>query len=120
MADSASNCSGSFLMFELVLMPIVFRTFLGAEKVLRFLISGLLIAPMGLILGIPFPLGIRILGKKAPEAIPWGWALNAYATVIGSILSVILAITFGFRMNFIVAFLVYGIGFVVFGSSVKK
>ncbi len=111
---------GLLLTFELVLMPIVFRTFLGAEKVLRFCISGLLVAPMGLILGIPFPLGIRILGNKAPEAIPWGWALNAYATVIGSILSVILAITFGFRMNFILAFVVYGIGFLTFRVSVKK
>jgi spermidine synthase len=110
---------GALLMFELLLMPIVFRAFLGAEKVSRFLISGLLVAPMGVVLGMPFPLGIRILGSKAPEAIPWGWALNAYATVIGSILSVILAITFGFRTNFIFALIVYGIGFLLFRKSCR-
>jgi spermidine synthase len=109
-----------FLILELFLMPIVFREFLGSEKIFRFAISGLLIAPMGIVLGMPFPLGIRILGSRAPEVIPWGWALNAYATVVGSILSVILAITFGFRMNFLVALLVYALGFVFFQRSLKN
>ncbi len=80
----------------------------------------ILIAPLGFVLGIPFPLGIRILGKMAPELIPWGWGLNAYATVIGSILCVILAITLGFRMNFLIALLVYLAGLILFGYKIAR
>lgn len=111
---------GTCLLLELLIMPVVFHAFLGSSKLIRFCISGLLIAPLGLILGIPFPMGIRILGMKAPEIIPWGWALNAYATVIGSILCVIFAISLGFRMNFAIAFLAYAAGFVLFRLALGK
>jgi spermidine synthase len=99
------------ILLEVTVVPEIFHEFLGSSKTTRFLMSGLLIAPLGLLLGIPFPLGIRILGKTAPDAIPWGWALNAYATVIGSILCVILAITWGFRLNLLSAVLIYFAGF---------
>ena len=110
---------GTLLLLELLMMPFVFHLFLGSSKVVRFCISAILIAPLGLFLGIPFPLGIRILGMRAPEIIPWGWALNAYATVIGSILAVVFAILLGFRMNFAIAFLAYAIGFVFFLISIR-
>lgn len=111
---------GILLLVELLLMPFVFHFFLGSSKVIRFGISAILIAPLGLVLGIPFPLGIRILGIRAPEIIPWGWALNAYATVIGSILAVMFAILLGFRMNIAIAFLAYAIGFIFFRLTLKK
>ncbi|HSE40224.1 MAG TPA: hypothetical protein VLH08_05615 [Acidobacteriota bacterium] len=111
---------GVILLIELLGMPFIFQTFLGSPKILRFAISGLLIFPLGVVLGIPFPLGIRILGERAPETIPWAWGLNAYTTVVGSILSVIFAITLGFRMNFAIAFLVYALGFVFFRSMLLR
>lgn len=110
---------GTLLLLELLIMPFVFHLFLGSSKWIRFCISALLIAPLGIFLGMPFPLGIRILGKRAPVIIPWGWALNAYATVIGSILAVMFAILLGFRMNFAIAFVVYTIGFIFFRLSLK-
>jgi hypothetical protein len=76
--------------------------------------------PLGLILGIPFPLGIRLLGSHAPDAIPWAWGLNAYTTIIGSILCVILAIAFGFRMNFAIAFLTYAAGIFIFHRALRN
>jgi spermidine synthase len=111
---------GTLLLLELLIMPFVFHIFLGSSKVIRFCISALLIAPLGIFLGMPFPLGIRILGMRAPEIIPWGWALNAYATVIGSILAVMFAILLGFRMNFAIAFLTYTIGFLFLVNSIKQ
>jgi spermidine synthase len=111
---------GTLLLVELLIMPFIFHLFLGSSKVIRFCISAILIAPLGFFLGIPFPLGIRILGMRAPEIIPWGWALNAYATVIGSILAVMFAILLGFRMNFAIAFLAYTIGFIFLRSSLSS
>lgn len=111
---------GMALFFEAVPAPKIFNFLLGASKPVRFLISWLMIAPLGLLLGIPFPLGIRILGRKNPDAIPWGWGLNAYTTVIGSILSVIFAITLGFRMNFMIAYLTYAAGLLAFFFALRR
>jgi spermidine synthase len=110
----------AFLILQVTVVPWLLDTLLGLSQVSRFLLSTLLIAPLGFILGIPFPLGIRILGKYAPELIPWGWGLNAYLTVIGSILCVILAITLGFRMNFLIALLVYLTGIFLFSYKVSQ
>ena len=95
------------LMLEALITPLVFQRFLGAPKFARFFISGLMIAPLGLLMGMPFPMGIRVLGGRDPDLIAWAWGLNAYMTVVGSITSVILAILFGFRTNFLIALLVY-------------
>jgi spermidine synthase len=108
------------ILVETLIVPAILDHFLGEGKVIRFVLSAILIAPMGLVLGIPFPLGIRITGKLAPDLIPWGWALNAYMTVVGSVLCVILALTFGFRTNFLIAWMIYGIGFAALYGALKK
>ncbi len=117
---SVLGCLFVILLFEIFVVPPIFRWLLGAGNGWRFAFSALFIAPLGMTLGIPFPLGIRVLGKRFPEAIPWAWGLNAYTTVIGSILCVIFAVTMGFRMNFLIAFLTYTAGFCIFAITVLR
>jgi hypothetical protein len=109
-----SLCLSVLIIFEIVVAPKIFQQFLGSPKPVRFALSGLIIAPLGIVLGIPFPFGIRILGSKSPGSVAWAWALNAYATVIGSILCVILAITWGFNLNLVFAWFIYLVGFFCF------
>ena len=42
------------------------------------------------------PRGIRALGDEAPALVPWAWGVNGCASVVGSILAVMLSISFGF------------------------
>lgn len=102
------------IVLEVFAAPVIFDALLGAGRMARFAVSGIVISPLGLLLGIPFPLGIRLLGARSPEAVPWAWGINAYATVVGSILCVIIAVTFGFRVNFALAFALYAAGFALF------
>lgn len=47
------------------------------------------------------PLGLRAVAAHtefAHEYVAWSWAVNGVASVIGSVLSTILAMTFGFRV----------------------
>jgi hypothetical protein len=48
---------------------------------------------LGMFLGRLFPLGLR---KLAEAQIPWAWALNGSASVLGSILAVLFAMQIGF------------------------
>ena len=107
------------VLVEMFLTPSLLTTFLGLPMLQRFVISGLSIAPLGFVLGMPFPLALRIVGKRFPEAIPWGWGLNAYMTVVGSILCVLFALTMGFRMNFLIALAIYWVGFLSFFLMLK-
>ena len=57
----------------------------------------------GFFMGIPFPAGLGLVQGTEPGFIPWSWAINATFTVIGTILSLILAMTFGFTEVLLVA-----------------
>jgi hypothetical protein len=72
----------------------------------------LALAPIGLLLGVPFAFGIRLLNSVNPKLIPWAWAINACCTVIGSILSVIISMNFGFYAVLIASAAVYLVAFV--------
>ncbi len=84
---------------------------------LRIAITMSILAPIGLLLGVPFAYGIRILNIQNPTLIPWAWAVNGCSTVIGAILTVILSMNFGFNAVLCIAVLIYLIAFTVMGVS---
>jgi len=55
------------------------------------------LAPLGLLMGLPFGGGLRRLGEAAPSAMPWVWAANGGASVVSSILATVLALEVGYR-----------------------
>jgi hypothetical protein len=59
-------------------------------------VSGFLI-PLSLMMGIPFPVGIKNLGEKTPGMVPWAWAVNGCLSVLAPILAVMLAMVVGFK-----------------------
>jgi len=73
----------------------------------RLVISALLLVPLGFLMGMPFPTGLRALAAApAPEfpgatdnAIEWAWAMNAAASVLGSVLAMMVAIQFGLTVT---------------------
>jgi len=77
-------------------LPFVLNAAIGLPFGLRVLIAITVIVPVGLLLGIPFPLGIRALHAKAPGLVPWAWAINGAASVAAPVIAMILAISSGF------------------------
>jgi hypothetical protein len=84
------------------LFPLVFDWALGLSLPLRFGVAVLLLAPPGLLMGIPFPAGLRRLGAESPDLVPWVWAVNGAASVVASVLAALLALSFGFRFVLLV------------------
>ncbi|OQY25839.1 MAG: hypothetical protein B6I34_01405 [Anaerolineaceae bacterium 4572_32.1] len=72
----------------------------------RISLSAALIFPLGFLMGQPFPLGIKQV--RAPNMIPWLWAVNGAASVVGSALATIIALASGFRVVSLVGMLCYG------------
>lgn len=63
----------------------------------RIAVAILLIAPLGLAMGIPFPSGLRRTGSNSLPAPPFYWGLNGIMSVIGSITTVFVALMAGFQ-----------------------
>lgn len=91
------------ILFTLVVTPPILSLTLGLALPLRVSIAVLLIAPLGVLLGMPFPTGLRMVGKEAPALVPWAWAVNGFFTVIGSVAAMILGMALGFTAVFIIA-----------------
>jgi MFS family permease len=98
----------------LLLLEPLFGLTLALPDTLRILITIILIAPLALFMGMPFPMAMRRLGDAAPQQIPWAWAVNGCASVISAVLATLLAIHFGFTVVVVLALLLYGLAYANF------
>ncbi|MFC1838919.1 hypothetical protein ACFL1N_05005 [Thermodesulfobacteriota bacterium] len=79
------------------ILPVVLEQLLGLDLVIRVLASILILIPIGFLMGIPFPLGIRLLKESGLENhIPWMWGINGVSAVFGSVMTILVSISFGF------------------------
>jgi hypothetical protein len=92
------------------LLPALFRIVPGLPLAGKLALSSIAIAPLGFLMGIPFPAGINRLSLQgAGSMIPWAWGINGATSVIASVLAALLAISLGFRMVFYSGAVCYGI-----------
>jgi len=63
----------------------------------RIACAVVLIAPLGFVMGMPFPSGLRQTGSGALPEPPFYWGLNGIMSVIGSIVTVFVALMAGFQ-----------------------
>ena len=86
----------------------------------RCALCSLLIAPLAVPMGIPFPYGLHILGKRAPGLLPWAWGVNGFFSVIGAVGTVLVAISLGFQTVVIAALLFYVLAFSLSGRLGRR
>lgn len=78
----------------LVLVPWLLAATVGYTFFLKLLLSGLILVPLGFLMGMPFPTGLRLV-----DTVEWAWALNAAASVLGSVMAMVIAIHFGLTVT---------------------
>lgn len=102
----------------IVLLVIVFphlrNLTLGMSQLARIFLVAAFLIPVGIPLGMPFPLGIDALNLRASNLIPWAWGINGFMTVVGSLLSVILTMKLGFDRTLFIALAIYLIAMLSF------
>lgn len=69
-----------------------------------------LLVPTGFVLGMPFPTGMRVVEAQCPHLLPWGWAVNAFFSVFGSIFCIVASMAIGFTNVLFAAVAVYALG----------
>ena len=98
------------LLADIFFLPSRLASLVGMDFGYRLLVSGVLLIPLGFVMGMPFPTGLRALAAlPAPEfptvhgasdnSVEWAWAMNAAASVLGSVLAMVIAIQFGLTVT---------------------
>ena len=96
-----------------VWLPLVLYGALTWPLWLRFALTTLSLSPLGFLLGIAFPKGLDWLEGRAPDLIPWAWAVNGSISVVASVLAAILILSLGYRAVLLLGSLAYAIAFLV-------
>jgi len=96
-----------------ILLPVLFRSALGLPLTARFVIGVMSLAPLGLLMGIPFPKGIAWLEHSSPDFIPWAWGANGAVSVVASVLAALFALSMGFTVVLVAGALCYGVASIV-------
>ncbi|HXZ28742.1 MAG TPA: hypothetical protein VEG08_12185, partial [Terriglobales bacterium] len=85
------------------ILPRTLGALVGLPFVLKLGLSAAVLAPLGLAMGMPFPSGLRALaasvGATGENTIEWAWAMNAAASVLGSVLAMVIAIHYGLAVT---------------------
>jgi hypothetical protein len=99
------------------LLPVVFHQLLGLDLAVRLCATVFMLIPLGFCAGFPFPLGIRLLKELGrEEQIPWMWGINGVGSVVGSTMTIVLAISLGFATAGYVSACCYLIVHFMFGG----
>lgn len=91
-------------------LPPLLAQWVGWPLAARCLLASLLLAPLGLLMGMPLPLGMDRFHPQA-GAIPWSWGINGACSVLGTLLAVVLAMNFGFNLTLLLGAGVYLLAF---------
>jgi len=95
------------VVFLVIAFPYARDVALGMGQLARIAFAALLVFPLGVVLGMPFPAGIRALEVRAPQLIPWAWGINGFMTVVGSLAATVVSMKVGFDITLLLAAGIY-------------
>ena len=87
--------------------PALLDASLSLPLVAKLALVVLLLAPIGFLMGMPFPSGLARLERQYSQAVCWAWAVNAAASVLGSVGAIFLAIHVGLAQTVLLGGLCY-------------
>ena len=86
----------------------------AAPLSVKICLSLLVIAPLAFAMGQMFPTALTALASQAPALVPWAWAVNGCASVVGAVLATVLALAIGFDGCLVAAVVMYTLTLVSF------
>jgi hypothetical protein len=114
-------CIISFVIIILSFMVPVISAFISLQSLsLRVFMTFLFFFPTGFLMGIPFPLGLTVLGDHLKTLIPWAWAINGCFSVLAPILAMMTAMIAGYTVVLWLAALCYLLAFLSFISCSRS
>jgi hypothetical protein len=86
----------------------------------RIALTVMLLAPIGLLLGMAYPLGITVLRGYGEELVPWAWGLNGVMSVVASVVATFIGSRIGFSAALLSGVAAYALGFVAIAFATSR
>jgi hypothetical protein len=111
--------AGLGILYILFLPSVIYSTIVEPFEV-KAVVSIAILAPIGFLMGMPLPTGMRLLKVHRPDYIPWMWAINGAFSVLGAVLAIALGIMYGSSLAMMLGVLIYLIALGISFASKKK
>jgi spermidine synthase len=98
----------TLVVLHAVTLPHIVDALVHLPRALRILAAVAIISPLSFVMGMPMPLGIRALARRAPALIPWAWGVNGATSVAGSAVALLVALESGYTSSCLLGALAYG------------
>lgn len=115
-AGIASAAAGLLALIYLAVLPGAVGLLIAQDAVVRTAGGIGLVVPLGFLMGMPFPSGLRHFGQALPNSIALAWAVNGVFSVAGSVLTAALAMKAGFSAAIAVGAVLYILAGVSLGT----
>jgi hypothetical protein len=102
------------LTIYLSLLLLAFEHFFPLLRSPGLILPVIFTTPLGLCMGVFFPLGMSGLKTRNPSALPWAWSVNGFFSVIASTGTVLIASNAGLLTTGIAAVLCYWTALIFF------
>ena len=95
----------------------LFAATLGLTLVVRVVIGVAILVPLGLVMGMPFPLGVKVLeNHSAHSIVPWVWGVNGATSVLATVAAFVLALGWGYTFALLCGVACYAAAFIVMAA----
>ncbi len=101
--------TGLAVLISLVAYPALIRWAMPFALAGRLMVTLAALAPLGFLMGVCFPSGLRIAHVADPEGVAAFWGANAVTSVLGSALAMALAVSVGFSAALVLGAALYGL-----------
>jgi hypothetical protein len=103
----AAYAIAAVLLLERTLALPLLPRLVGLSFGLRVLVVFLLVAPIGLLLGVFLPRGLERLKADQPALVPWAWGVNGVFSVLAPVIAIAFSVTWGIEALLLAAVPIY-------------
>ncbi len=89
-------------------LPLLSGPLLGLPLPARLAMAILILAPLGTLMGVPFPACLARLQRESPALVGWAWGVNGALSVVASVLAATAALSWGFARVLLLGLACYG------------
>jgi hypothetical protein len=86
----------------------------------RILVGVGILFPLGFLMGMAFPLGMKSASENEPDLTPWLWGINGAASVCASVLAVVISLYAGISATFWTGMACYAVAAMAFLESSRR
>src|SRR4051812_2862556 len=88
-------------------LPWIVQAVIAWPLWLRIVLAIGVMAPAGMVMGVPLPAGMRLLAASKPQLVAWAWGMNGALSVLGATLAVFVAMNWGFSVTLLCGAVLY-------------